>query len=436
MASNRLRQLMRLVDQPLIGYDLTMKRTHFLRPFGGFLVLAVVLLVGCDAPVEQYPPNAVHALVVHHRTDFPTEQAAQEVTQLIDQWFGTPLEPHWPAELLQGQAAKELVDPDRLLRAPGSFYSDQNNLHFGLYTEHCVRCHGVNGGGNGAASALQNPYPRDFRAGIFKWKSTQRAAKPTKDDIRNLIVHGAPGTSMPSFKLLSDDDLDVLVDYVVYLSVRGELERWLLYGAIEEMGYGDGPLEDPLRFGLVSIGNATGDQASEAALYAAKHLQRIVDQWGQANRSVVMAPSFDEVSQAVADSESIARGKELFHGQIANCAGCHGVEGVGGVNIVDYDDWTKEYSSRLGITPTDREAMEPFEDLGALRPRPAKPRELAGGYAHGGSDAVTLYRRITQGIAGTPMPAVMLSETPSATALTHDQVWDLVHYVQSLLEAK
>ena len=137
----------------------------------------------------------------------------------------------------------------------------------------------------------------------------------------------------------------------------------MLYGAVEEMGYGDGPLEDPLRFGLVSIGNATGDQTSEAALYASEHLQRIVDQWGQAKRAIATAPSFDEVSQAAADSESIARGKELFHGQIANCAGCHGVEGVGGVNIVDYDDWTKEYSSRLRITPTDARQWTPLKTL-------------------------------------------------------------------------
>lgn len=436
VTTNRLRQLMRLVQHSIIGYDLTMNRIHFLRPIGGLMAWAAVLMSGCDAPVEQYPPNAVHALVVHHRTDLPTEAAAQEVTQLIDQWFGTPLEPHWPAELLSGQAAKGLVDQDRLLRAPGSFYSDQDNLHYGLYTEHCVRCHGVNGGGNGAASALQNPYPRDFRAGIFKWKSTQRSARPTKDDLRRLMVHGAPGTSMPSFSRLSDDDLEVLVDYVIYLSVRGELERWLLYGAVEEIGYGDEPVEDPFRFGLVSIDNATGDQASEAALYAAEHLQRIVDQWGQSEEVAVPGASSDPASGSSVDADSVARGKELFHGQVANCAGCHGVDGVGGVNIVDYDDWSKEYSTRLGITPTDRQTLEPFEALGALRPRLALPRELAGGYAHGGADAVTLYRRITQGIAGTPMPAVMLSETPSATALTPDQVWDLVHYVQSLLETK
>ena len=150
----------------------------------------------------------------------------------------------------------------------------------------------------------------------------------------------------------------------------------------------------------------------------------------------VVSLSDQSLSDQPLDAQASDRGKELFHGQVANCAGCHGVDGVGGVNIVDYDDWSKEYSTRLGITPTDRQTLEPFEALGALRPRLALPRELAGGYAHGGADAVTLYRRITQGIAGTPMPAVMLSETPSATALTPDQVWDLVHYVQSLLETK
>ena len=44
---------------------------------------------------------------------------------------------------------------------------------------------------------------------------------------------------MPSFAALRDDDLEALVDYVIYLSVRGEVERRLAAAAIDELGYAE-----------------------------------------------------------------------------------------------------------------------------------------------------------------------------------------------------
>ena len=38
---------------------------------------------------------------------------------------------------------------------------------------------------------------------------------------------------MPSFKLLPDLEIDALVDYVKYLSIRGETERELLRASIQ-----------------------------------------------------------------------------------------------------------------------------------------------------------------------------------------------------------
>ncbi len=53
------------------------------------------------------------------------------------------------------------------------------------------------------------------------------------------------GTSMPSFRLLKDDELDALVDYVIYLSIRGEVERKLLFEA-KDLDFGEGEhLYDP-----------------------------------------------------------------------------------------------------------------------------------------------------------------------------------------------
>ena len=47
---------------------------------------------------------------------------------------------------------------------------------------------------------------------------------------------------------------------------------------------------------------------------------------------------------------------------------------------------------------------------------------------------VGLFRRISQGITGTPMPAVDVVEEADGKGLTEDQVWDLVRYIQSLAD--
>jgi mono/diheme cytochrome c family protein len=228
---------------------------------------------------------------------------------------------------------------------------------------------------------------------------------------------------MPSFSLLNSADVESLVDYVIYLSVRGETERRLIAAAIDELDYAETPPDDGLR--LSHVGGTEGGELTREVVTG------IVESWRDAESSTVAVPTWN-VLQGEPLRESISRGKEIFHGQIANCVGCHGPEGNGELATLDYDDWTKEFTTRVGLTPSDREAMRPFRDAGALRPRPIKPRNLHHGVFRGGGDAETLYRRITQGIAGTPMPAVEVVAEENGKGLTEAQVWDLVRYVQSL----
>ena len=93
-----------------------------------------------------------------------------------------------------------------------------------LYTRYCVQCHGVTGDGNGTAAVFMIPKPRDYRRGIFKFTSTTYGAKPVREDLIRTVRRGVRGTSMPSFSLLSPKDLDAVVDYVLILTRRGELE--------------------------------------------------------------------------------------------------------------------------------------------------------------------------------------------------------------------
>ncbi|MCM2369763.1 cytochrome c [Aporhodopirellula aestuarii] len=365
--------------------------------------------------------------------DVPTEAALQDVSPLIETLFGTPQSPRWPVEWMATDEQRSLVSLDRLKIAAGGVTSDQENAHTGLYQEHCVICHGISGSGAGPASRYQVPYPRDFRAGVFKWKSTSRSEKPTRDDLMQLLVKGIPGTPMPSFSILPPSEREAIVDYVIYLSVRGEVERELLAFAIDMLDYDTTPPEEDLRLRLVSTADSAEvpSEMTEGQEAIAEVIDDVVGRWTSAEPTPV--PPYPEL-EGDELAASIERGKEIFHGQIANCAGCHGQGGAGGLPSLDYDDWTKDFTTRIGISPDDKDAVKPFRKAGALPPRQIDPRVLAGGIMHGGGDPETLYRRIQNGIAGTPMPSVEISEDSAGkTGLSPDQAWDLVNYLSEMI---
>lgn len=383
------------------------------------IFVSVVTLVGCDSRIEKFDPNEVFSLTLAKSESVDMGQAQEDVSKVIETLFGTPESPTWPEDLISDET---LVQIERLRRAAGGVSSEQDGTHLGLFQEHCVVCHGVSGNGRGPASQFQNPYPRDFRPGIFKWKLTDRAEKPSREDLRRVLEHGIAGTGMPSFSLLAQDDVEALIDYVIYLSVRGELERRLLRISVSSLGYGEGALSDGERLQL------PGDEQSQQVIVS--NLERIMGQW-------VSAKDPEEEQRLISfnileDDAGISRGRELFHGKIANCVGCHGVEGSGGVATLDYDDWTKEYTTRLGISPNDRDALQTFREVGAHRPRPIYPRKLKNGVLRGGDDPARLFQLIRQGIAGTPMPGVTLVNEENGKGLTEAQIWDLVSYLHSL----
>jgi len=90
-----------------------------------------------------------------------------------------------------------------------------------LYTQHCVRCHGDSGTGDGPAYTLQRPRPRDFTQGQYKFRSTPLNTLPTTGDIANSIRHGNLRTSMPPFeKYLSEEEIQALANYILQFSKK------------------------------------------------------------------------------------------------------------------------------------------------------------------------------------------------------------------------
>lgn len=87
-----------------------------------------------------------------------------------------------------------------------------------VYHEACAPCHGDNGDGNGPVSVSLRTKPRDFKLGVFKFRSTASGELPTNYDILRIINSGIYHTAMPSFAQMSIADQYSLVEYIKTLS--------------------------------------------------------------------------------------------------------------------------------------------------------------------------------------------------------------------------
>lgn len=126
--------------------------------------------------------------------------------------------------VLQRVLAASLLAFGNTLRAAntnGVHASVQEALqgHF-VYMRNCVFCHGRRGDGKGEMGLTVQPPPRDFGAGVFKYRSTPSGFLPTDDDLARTIREGIPDTAMPAFATLPPRDLHVVIEYVKTFSPK------------------------------------------------------------------------------------------------------------------------------------------------------------------------------------------------------------------------
>jgi len=322
----------------------------------------------------------------------------------LERLFGTPDEPLVP----------DGVDLDRQLleAAAGPIRGDQQGNQWGLYRQHCVLCHGPSGDGAGPAAAVLNPYPRDFRNGLFKFTSTAGGAKPVREDLHRALSIGNAETAMPSFVLLPQRELDALVEYVEYLSIRGETELYLLELVVDEDEYLPLDLKQVVQEGVLPA----------AESWAAA--RRVVVDRQEALRHAPFSPTESPPTRQLAGS--VAQGRRLYASEKAKCVECHGPAGDGrGEQRELYDDWNKP---KKGATP------EQTRELARLSQLPIQriwPRDFTRGSFRGGRRPIDQYWRVHVGIKGTPMPAA--GPAPgTAGVLAPEEIWHLVNYVRSL----
>ncbi|GIW98218.1 MAG: cytochrome c [Pirellulaceae bacterium] len=407
----------------------------------GAALLGITLLVGCErverSTAVEFEPNWVYAYQIGQRSEQAMDQAVLETQAALTELFGTPDEPKIPAVLASEEEFADLMTMEHLMAASGP-PEEQGR---GLFRKHCAVCHGVTGNGRGPTAALLNPYPRDFRLGKFKFKSTPIGVKPTKEDIADTIRHGIPGTTMVKIPELSDEDIAALTDYVIYLSMRGEVERSLLFEA-GELVFAEGEsLYNP------ALKETDPEAFEEQWEIIQDYVLDTAESWIEAPEEVVDIPQRDPavvpetteqlLAKIRAGDEavlaSVARGRELFLSEKASCAKCHGKEGRGDGQTNDYDDWAKEWTKKFGLDYEDEFNQVPLIARGALPVRKIQPRNFEEGVFRGGSAPEELYQRIALGIEGTPMPAAAAG---SQATLTPEDVWDLVNYIRSLYQPK
>lgn len=215
-----------------------------------------------------------------------------------------------------------------------------------LYAAHCAVCHGDTGDGQGLAARFLYPKPRDFRQGRFRLVRSSNGA-PTREDLQDVLLRGMPGSSMPSWAHLPEQDLNLLVDEVIRLFRNGVRDRYVAFLKTDEE-LTDEEIDSP---------------ETQATIRAVVDGRTIAD-------VVTEVPDLPDP-----DAGTVARGREWYIKQ--TCHSCHGTEGKG-------------------------DAVQKMVDDEGFATR---PRDLTRGLFKGGYDPASLYRRIVYGMPGTPMPA-------------------------------
>jgi len=250
-----------------------------------------------------------------------------------------------------------------------------------IYQLRCTVCHGETGAGDGPAAEVLYPRPRDFTAGLWKYKTSPGDLPPRDSDLFNTIKTGLDGTSMPGWStLFTDRQINGLVTLVKQFDTTA---IWAPEDAADEDFDDEGHY---LKSDMLVI-----DEAE---------------------------PTADQVAYS---AESVAMGKEVFE---ENCRKCHGEQGRGNITSGELleDDW--------GFRIWPRDLTKPWTWR-------VTETSSAGGQtevdeAQRDATIRNIYTRVAIGIRGTPMPSHRAVDEGEEDAITLEDRWHVANYTYSL----
>jgi mono/diheme cytochrome c family protein len=385
--------LIKIVDQP------KEEPTGFYKPGELFTVFddgkspldPILLYPGTDPRPKKYGGQRGEGLRPEDR---------EKLEEGLEKLFGTPADPYvaGPTKKLKGisSAARGLLKLRDATLEKGSR----------LYRLNCLHCHGLTGDGRGPTAPWVDPHPRDYRLGIFKFTSSkqdQGVRKPRREDLARTIREGVEGTSMPSFKLLDDDDVEALVSYVIHLSLRGETE-FLVMQQLLKPKHGVKNIDKELRDWLSILANDRWLGAANP-MNAIDPSERDYPYKTKKGQPIQPRGSYPQEEQEAVDkalTESVRNGQKLFKDR--GCIGCH----------IDYGRQTRYL----------------FDAWGTI----VRPANLTLGVYRGGRRPIDLYYRVHAGINGVNMPALISSDPADDKGRQAQEkvVWDIVNFLQVL----
>jgi len=114
------------------------------------------------------------------------------------------------------------------------FSQEQRSPGQRTYEVYCIGCHGPEGMGNGEAAEFLNPKPRNFVNGDYKFfHFNEPGPLPSDESLKITIRNGLPGSAMPAFPLLTDEEIQDVANYVKSLREGGWEESAPIQAAAE-----------------------------------------------------------------------------------------------------------------------------------------------------------------------------------------------------------
>lgn len=283
---------------------------------------------------------------------------------------------------------------------PASVLNDGREA-FMLY---CYACHGDKGEGNGPSSPGLRPPPRNFAQGLFKFAGVPAGELPNDEDLDRTIRRGLHGTPMLAW------DIPPIERYAIIQYIKTLSPRWQK----EKPGQRVLPSPDPWK----------GREAE--AIEKGKGVYHVKAMCATCHPSYITRQEFSKLQEKLLGSPKTEFAAEMY------------------VSTLRESDYFVKQKVQNAPAPA------PAPGAGTDKPQP--PAELAHGAkpapdtfldykvkilpvdflynrVKNGTELDELYRTIGSGIGGAAMPQWK-------GALPEDELWALVYYVKSVIDAR